>query len=176
MHDSGVTTAAVGRLVQRLGGWLEATLGLVMCAILFVLMLLTFFDVIGRYFFNTPIPAAFELTELGMGVIVFLGLPLVTLREEHISITLLDGVLRKGHARIQNVAVNLFITAMLVFLAWRIFENGQYLLDANETSTFLRIAIAPFAFFMSLMAMFSASLLLLLTISRDVLGGYVDRH
>ena len=72
--------------------------------------------------------------------------------------------------------MNLFITAMLVFLAWRIFENGQYLLDANETSTFLRIAIAPFAFFMSLMAMFSASLLLLLTISRDVLGGHVDRH
>ena len=58
--------------------------------VLFALMVMTCIDVIGRYFFNSPLDGATELTQLMMGLIVFAILPTVCYREEHVSVDLLD--------------------------------------------------------------------------------------
>jgi len=42
------------------------------------MMVLTFVDVVGRYLLNRPLRGAFELTELGLVVLIFAGLPLVS--------------------------------------------------------------------------------------------------
>ena len=44
-------------------------------AVLFGLMALTFLDVLGRSILSQPIPAAPELTRLGLAVVVFVTLP-----------------------------------------------------------------------------------------------------
>ena len=57
---------------------IDAVLGMAASAILFVLMLVTFVDVVSRYLFNWPLRGAFEVTELMLLVLIFAGLPLVS--------------------------------------------------------------------------------------------------
>jgi hypothetical protein len=67
------------------GLWIDRVLGLVAAALLFGLMMLTAVDVVSRYIFNWPLRGAFELTELGLLVLIFAGLPLASRRGELIS-------------------------------------------------------------------------------------------
>src|SRR6185369_5091243 len=54
-------------------------------AALAVIALATFCDVIGRYFFKAPFSFTVELTEMGMAVLVYFGIGLVTHENGHIS-------------------------------------------------------------------------------------------
>ena len=65
-------------------------LGALAALVLFAMMMLTCVDVIGRYFFSRPIFGGFELTEMMLAAMIFLGLPLVTLRNEHVTVDVLD--------------------------------------------------------------------------------------
>ena len=65
------------------GRRVEGVLGVAASAILLVMMLLTFLDVVLRYLFNRPMAGAFEVTELLLLVLIFAGLPLVTYADEH---------------------------------------------------------------------------------------------
>ena len=67
-------------------------LGTIAAALMFCLMLLTCVDVVGRYFFNKPVTGGFELTEMLLAALIFAGLPLVTLRGDHITVDLFDPV------------------------------------------------------------------------------------
>src|SRR6185369_15314253 len=73
--------------------WADAVLGVAASAILFGMMVLTFFDVVGRYLFNRPLRGAFELTELGLVVLIFAGLPLVSHADEHVTMDFIDKLL-----------------------------------------------------------------------------------
>ncbi|WP_276156013.1 TRAP transporter small permease subunit, partial [Sulfitobacter sp. Ks18] len=58
---------------------------------LFALMVLTFADVVMRSVFNAPIEAATELIRIGIALIVFSALPILSWRSQHIAVDLLDG-------------------------------------------------------------------------------------
>ena len=78
----------------------EALLGVAASAILLVMMLLTFVDVVARYLFNRPLRGAFEVTELMLLVLIFAGLPLVSFTDEHAVMDFVDRVLSpRGLAR-----------------------------------------------------------------------------
>ena len=75
----------------------EAVLGVAASAILLGMMVLTVVDVIARYVFNRPLRGAFEVTELLLLVLIFAGLPLVSLADEHAVMDFVDRVLdRRG--------------------------------------------------------------------------------
>ena len=48
----------------------------------------TFIDVIGRYFFDTPIPGSFEVVGLILGIAMIGAFPLVSFGERHITVGL----------------------------------------------------------------------------------------
>lgn len=137
---------------------LERTIEVVAGILLMFLMVLTCADVIGRYVFLAPVAGTHEITELGMGVLVFLTLPLVTSRGAHISITLIDRWIPRSAARPHYGAVQAFSIVVLIVLSWRILETAAYLGGFNETTTFLKIPKAPLAYFLGVMAGFSALL------------------
>ncbi len=117
--------------------------------IIFFMMCLTFAHVLGRYVFLTPVPAAYEITQLVLGVSVFAGLPLVSARESHVTISLLDNIVFGSSKWIQSVGVNLFGACVLGVLSWRLWVMGDGLAEYNNMSAFLRIPMAPLAYFMS---------------------------
>jgi TRAP-type C4-dicarboxylate transport system permease small subunit len=53
--------------------------------ILFLLAGLTFFDVIGRRFFDSPVTGTIEIVELGMAIAAFFAMPHAFLTNNHVS-------------------------------------------------------------------------------------------
>jgi len=92
----------------------------VSCVVLFVMMVLTFVDVIGRYVFLSPLPAAYEIISLLMPAIIFCAMPVTVLRESHVTVDLLDGFVPKRLVRVQGVIVNLISAAALGLVTWRL--------------------------------------------------------
>jgi TRAP-type transport system small permease protein len=58
-------------------------------AAIFILLLLTVGDVIGRFIFNHPIPGTFELTKILFALSVFFSLSVSQYRGENLGITLI---------------------------------------------------------------------------------------
>lgn len=95
-------------------------LAFVACIVLFTMMVLTFVDVVGRYLFLKPVPAAYEIISLMMPAIIFCALPLTVLRESHVTVDLLDAFIGEGLARIQGIVVSLVSAAALGLVTWRL--------------------------------------------------------
>ena len=60
--------------------------------VLFAMMAMTCVDVIGRYFFNSPLSITTDYTRLAMALIVFTVFPAICWFEEHICVDILDAV------------------------------------------------------------------------------------
>lgn len=71
--------------------WVTFLLEAISVIFLFSLMLLTCLDVGGRYLFNNAIDGSIELTQIGLAILVFAALPIITWRGGHIVVDLIDG-------------------------------------------------------------------------------------
>lgn len=97
----------------------------VAAACLFVMMGMTFLDVILRSAFNNPLEYATELTRIFMAVIVFASLPMVSWKGQHIVVDLLDPVFRGIAARIRDIVIDLIAGVALVYTAIRVFQLAE---------------------------------------------------
>jgi TRAP-type C4-dicarboxylate transport system permease small subunit len=129
----------------------DAALGFSASVILFVLMLVTFVDVVGRYVFNHPLRGAFEGTELMLLVLIFAGLPLVSHADEHVTMDFVDHMLGKRALDVVIRFSHLACAATFLGLAWLIWLKAGKIAGYGDTTDVLRIAIAPFVYFMALM-------------------------
>ena len=70
--------------------WLAFFLELIAAVTLFLLMLLTCADVFGRYFLDNAVDGTTELTEMGIAILVFAEMPVITWRGGHVVVDILD--------------------------------------------------------------------------------------
>ena len=129
----------------------DAVLGIAASALLFFMMVLTFFDVVGRYLLNRPIRGAFEITELGLVVLIFAGLPLVSHADEHVTMDFIDRVLPERLRRAWIRAMHAICAAIMFFLAWQVWIKATRIAGYADTTDVLRVPIGPFVYFMALM-------------------------
>ena len=129
----------------------DAMLGIVASALLFSMMVLTFFDVVGRYLLNKPIRGAFEITELGLLVLIFAGLPLVSHADEHVTMDFIDRVLSPAATRALIRIVHALCAAIMFFLAWQVWIKANRIAGYADTTDVLRVPIGPFVYFMAMM-------------------------
>jgi TRAP-type C4-dicarboxylate transport system permease small subunit len=141
---------------------LETVLSYVVALLILFLMIVTCIDVAGRYGFNAPLPGANEITELTMGVMIFAALPLVTIRCEHITISLLDGVFKGRLQIVRQFLLQLLSALVLGVMSWRLWSKGDELASYSDTSSYLQIPLAPLAYFMSLMSAATVLIVLLM--------------
>jgi TRAP-type C4-dicarboxylate transport system permease small subunit len=138
-------------------------LGYFAALVLFSLMALTCADVIGRYFFGMPVYGAFEMTEMLLASLIFAGLPLVTLRDDHITVDLLDPVVPDWLFRVQHVVACLIGFIATSYLAWRLWLRAVGMDSAGETTAQLKFKLAYLTYGMSfLMALTALAMLVLL--------------
>lgn len=154
MPTSSTLWLRVGRVMQLT---LEGAAG----ATLFAMMLLTTADVTGRYFFNSPILGTVELTQLMLAALVFLSLPVVCWREEHVSVDLLDAVFPARLVWIRQVLVNLIVTGALWVMARRIWALAERAMQWGDVTEFLRIPSGYLIYLISAMLAVSAVLTLI---------------
>ncbi|MEM9048253.1 MAG: TRAP transporter small permease [Pseudomonadota bacterium] len=136
--------ALAGERIPGLGH-LARLLGLLASLLLFAMMLLVFADVMGRYFFLSPLPAAYEIVSLTMPGIIFCALPLTVLREGHVTVDLLDALIPGGVARVQGVLVSLISTAALGLVTWRLWIRSGDQALYEEVSDELFLELWPFS-------------------------------
>ena len=129
--------------------WLEALCGALAAAALFGIMWLTLVDVAGRKAIDTSVPGSLELTEMLMVLVIFAGLPLVSLRGEHVVFDSLDPLLAPWLRRVQAVAVDALCAAALGAVAWLMWIKAGQLMDYGDTTAQLKIPQGPFVYLMS---------------------------
>ena len=134
----------------RLQSLLDKLCGLLCAAALFAIMVLTFFDVSGRKLFSNSIPGSLELTELLMVIVIFAGLPLVSERGEHVIFDSLDSVWPAWLVTIQKTFVHLICAALMLGLAWLMWDTGVQFSGNGETTAQLKISKAPFIYGMAI--------------------------
>lgn len=127
---------------------------------------LTFVDVIGRYFFNAPIPGAFEIVGLILGIAMIGAFPLVTFQERHITVDLFDGFIRGRFRRIRAVVVRLGTAGMAAFMAERLYAAAIDEWANDFVTENLEITRVPLLLFMSAICAFTAIGMLIITVKR----------
>jgi TRAP-type C4-dicarboxylate transport system permease small subunit len=149
-------TAATGERSAAARAWLERALGVIAALVLFVMMMLTATDVVGRYLLNKPVAGAFELTEMMLAALIYCGLPLVSQRREHIVIDTFDNLMSRGVRRGLDMAAEVLCSATLFWLAWLVLRRAERVAEYGDTTTVLRLPLAPAAYLMAAMLLVGA--------------------
>lgn len=135
---------------------IRRTVETVLVCLMSAMVALTFADVIGRRLLGTPIFGAHDLTEHLMGLLVFTGLPLVTLAAMHLKVDLFDKFLL--HPRLALwLKVTVFLMALVfALMAWTLARKAIDATAFSEVSQGLNIPRAPLYGWMAVCAALSA--------------------
>ena len=130
-------------IVARATHAVTAAAGYLAGAVLLLLMLLTVADVVGRYFFNSPINGVFDLTHFAVATMVFLGLSYCGWRGGHVVIELLYDRLKPVVRRRLRRVIELAGCVLFTFIAWRTVEQGFEVLEFGEASQMMELPLFP---------------------------------
>ena len=95
------------------------------CIVLFMLMTMTFADVVLRSALNNPIESATELTRLFMAIVVFASLPMVSWTGKHIVVDLMDPLFSRSMGRLRDIAIDIGCGVLLFWPAKRVIELAE---------------------------------------------------
>lgn len=121
-----------------------------------VLVLITVVDVFGRYLLGIPLPGTSEITEIILGVLIYIGLPYISKKEEHISVSLLSNYLPNNVKILHKILINFIVALLLLVIARQLYLHGIDLKSYQEVTTFLEIPKAPIAFAMALLTVLAS--------------------
>ena len=144
----------------------ENLLALVAGTALFVMMCLTFVDVIGRKFFHASLVGGVELTEIAMLLTIFFALPLTSIAGEHIVFDLLDRVVPTWMRRWQHSIAHLVSAALFAGGAWVVHLRAARALEYGGTTAQLNIPLGPFQYLIVAMLVLTGIIHLLLALRR----------
>lgn len=126
------------------------------CTALLVMMLIVVTDVGGRYLVGSPLPGAIELVQYAMVVVVFGGLPAVTLRQRHISLDLVHDRLSGRWRRLHWTLLCAISAAVLAVQAWLLADIVRTMYANDDVIGFLGLPTYPAAGFMSALSLLTA--------------------
>lgn len=133
---------------------------------LFILMMITCVDVVGRYVFNNPLTGSTELTEMAVGIVIFAAFPIISWRNNHIVVDMLDRFFSARLHMIRTIIINILISIALVFLGYRINFLGTRSLSYGEVSEYLEIPMGWMMYFIGYACWVSAFMVITLGIYR----------
>lgn len=112
--------------------------------ILFLLMLLTTIDVLARNFLNTALIGTFEITGLGVALIVFFSLGATQLKGEHISIDVFTNKLPTKIRGVLGLVMNTILFILLLFTTWQLVLYTKNAMVNNQITADLNLNIYLF--------------------------------
>ena len=148
--------------MKRFDVVLQRALGMTSAVVLFAMMLITAVDVAGRYLFNKPIAGGFELTEILLAALIYCGLPLVSARREHIVIDTFDPMFSKALKRGLDMVAEVVCAVALAGVGWLIFLRANRVAEYGDTTSVLKLPLAPVVYLMAVMITVAALIHLLL--------------
>lgn len=128
--QEGVVNVPRRRGVERLAAGLALIGGTLVC----LAAVLVTISVVGRWLFNRPVPADYELVEVAIGVAVFSFLGYTQARNGHIAVDTFTLALPSRVTRVIDGGWDLVLAACLAFFAWGLLTGG---LEARQYGTTL---------------------------------------
>ena len=128
---------------------------------LFVMMVMTFADVVLRSAFDAPIEAATELTRILMAVVVFSVLPVVSGRGGHIAVDLMDRAFSPAAARWRDALLSGICGAMLWWPAERVVVLAERARSYGDVTEYLSIPQFYIGWFIAIATYITAAVLIL---------------
>ncbi|MFH0726768.1 MAG: TRAP transporter small permease [Pseudomonadota bacterium] len=111
---------------------------------LFVMMFLIATDVLSRFFFNKPVPGAYELTEYLMAVVVPLGIAYCAQRKQHVGVDIIvEKFSVKNQKRVAIVTESVTVLLMGI-VVWQNWVNFFEIINFGGESAVLHIPSYPF--------------------------------
>ena len=145
-----------GAGMKSAGKWLEWVLGFTAGTVLFIMMLITAVDVVGRYLLNMPLRGGFELTEMMLATLIYCALPLVSKQREHIVIDTFDFLMTPRVKRGFDVFAVIVCSVTLSGIGYLIFRRAVRVAEYGDTTSVLKIPLAPVAYVMAAMIAIAA--------------------
>ncbi len=124
---------------------------------LFLLMAMTFADVILRSVVSDPIESATELTRLFMAIIVFSALPMVSWKGQHIVVDLMDPFFSRRMARMRDIVVDLLCGVILIWPAKRVWELAERARDFGDVTEYLGFPQFLIGWFIAVFSLLTAA-------------------
>jgi TRAP-type C4-dicarboxylate transport system permease small subunit len=125
------------------------------------MVLLTFGDVTGRFFFHKPVLGTIELTEIGMAVLGGIAIFHTSTKHGHIAVDLLSS---KFPRKMQMIVSSLgFLLGAATFgaVAYEVFKDGQSKVDVNRITDVFKIPVGPFEYVFAVgLGLFSLTLVI----------------
>lgn len=124
---------------------------------LLMLMVITCIDVFGRYFINNPLNGATEMTEVGIALVVFAQMPVITWRGGHVVVDILDRFMNIWIIRILGTLSALTISVAFYVLAGRIWELAARSIRRNEITEYLAFPVGRVIQYIAIMSLVTAA-------------------
>ncbi|MFH1487948.1 MAG: TRAP transporter small permease [Pseudomonadota bacterium] len=120
---------------------------------MFLIMLLTVADVIGRSFFTRPIVGTYEISRYFLAVIVLLGIGYAQQTGQHVAVDYFVSMLPpRGQFAFENLATALGLV-FFALVAWQGWKGGWHSLHANLVSDTISMPLYPFEFLIAVGAL-----------------------
>lgn len=114
-----------------------------------VMMLLSTFDVTGRYFFSKPVPGAIEMSEFMLGIFGILGMAYTHIKGANVKVTILTQALPPRAEKLLESITSLLSFQIMGMLVWYGIVSGIEEFHAGTTTDTLGISIYPLYFLLS---------------------------
>lgn len=148
--------------------WLAFSLEVCAAVVLFALMCLTCMDVIGRYFFNNAVDGAVEITEIGLAILVFLEMPIITWRGGHVVVDILDNFVSNKVLRVLGLISALLMSGGMYYLAERMIYLADRSLRREVVTEYLEIPVGYIVQYIAVMSYVTAALMVTYGIYRII--------
>ncbi len=122
--------------------------------LLFFIMFLTTFDVIGRYVFNSPIDGTYEITELVMGVFSPIAIMYCAWEKNHISVDIVFEKLPGWLQALVTSMVTVIELAVACLLTYESYLLVGEIIDNGTSTPILDLSYWPIACMIALSFLF----------------------
>ncbi|MEF2482753.1 TRAP transporter small permease [Vibrio mimicus] len=139
---------------------IERGLGSLAALSLFLMMVVTFIDVMSRNILNAPILGATEMIEVLLAIMVFMAFPLVSWQEENICVDLLDNYFPNKWIGLRQIIINLICACSLILVAitnWKLAERS---LKYEEVTEILELPLGYVTYLISITGFIGGALTL----------------
>jgi C4-dicarboxylate transporter DctM subunit len=144
----------IGRIFAYVGG-----------ACVALMMFLVAVDVVLRYIFSQPLSFSFELTQILLLVVVFLGIGYCGLRKNHIAIDVIVSRLPKTTQLVLAPVADFLSLTLLAAITWETVVQTEIFIRFSQTTSGLHV---PFSLLLAIVIM--GCLVLCFVLLRDLTG------
>ena len=156
MHHKDIVTLTEKKPVQGLASVLNGLAAVTLMA----LMIITCIDVFGRYLFNSPLTGSTELTEMSLAILVFAGFPVISWRNDHVVVDIMDKFVPPTADFVRAIIINLICAGALVYIGQNVYKLGVRSMSYGEVSEYLAIPTGWVIVVIAVMCWFSSAMVL----------------